>query len=368
MADISDAEIVLNAINELKKKRKRQYLNNISGLIKLHHGWSDELIQGVLDEMVSAHLLHEVRMNKKISYRIVKGDKENAGSEGSEGDYKLLYDNLSRDFIDFKEYVFNELALLRENSSNEKNLVSPSYDNNSSQLVSCLKERICSLEQQLNDKQKVIEMLISSKNASAESNFTNNKNVVVSKNPIQGDEKNFPAKTTPLPLTSTEKKKPMALIIGDSILNGIHESAIKLQNKTVSIKPYSGATSEDICDYIKPEVRKCPETLLIHVGTNDLSRNIKTVDNLKKIKDYVTSKSNNTKIIVSTITTRSDDPNLQGKAERMNSRIKKFALNNNIICVDNKNIEESCLSIKKLHLNKKGKQLLAYNFQKVLSK
>ena len=38
------------------------------------------------------------------------------------------------------------------------------------------------------------------------------------------------------------------------------------KNKSVSIKPYSGATSEDIYDFIKPEVRKCPETVVIHVG------------------------------------------------------------------------------------------------------
>ena len=97
-----------------------------------------------------------------------------------------------------------------------------------------------------------------------------------------------------------------------------------------------------------------------------MSRNIKTIENLKNISDYVTSKSKNTKIILSTLTIRTDNADLQEKAKNMNTKIKKFAVNNKLLYMDNDNIDETCLSTKKLHLNKMGKSILAKNLQKIL--
>ena len=36
------------------------------------------------------------------------------------------------------------------------------------------------------------------------------------------------------------------------------------------MKSFSGATTSDKEDYLKPITRKCPESLILHVGTNDL--------------------------------------------------------------------------------------------------
>ena len=46
----------------------------------------------------------------------------------------------------------------------------------------------------------------------------------------------------------------------------------------------------------------------------------------------------------------------------MNDRIKKFSTQNNIDLVNNSNINETCLSKSKLHMNKKGNSYLANNF------
>ena len=333
MADFYDNDVVFKALNELRKKRKGQFIENITAVIKMNYGWSSDLIHKVIEDMVSSGLLLKVTVNKKVSYRTIKKDDvvvfDNitpTQNKDDSDDYKSLYNNLNQEFLDFKKYVFDELALLREKSV-DKTYNSPSQfnHNNSGDLISCLNERINSLEQQLKDKQKVIEMLISPNKIVDNNNISPNKNIQppagkkLIKNSKIDDERNFPAKTTPL--TSAGKKKNVALIIGDSILNGIHENGIKLKDKSVSIKPYSGATSEDIYDFIKPEIRKCPETVVIHIGTNDLSRNIKTIDNLKNISDYVTSKSKNTKIILSTLTIRTDNADLQEKAKNKNQEV-----------------------------------------------
>ena len=58
-----------------------------------------------------------------------------------------------------------------------------------------------------------------------------------------------------------ENKKPHIDIIGDSMLNGIHERGMnKYENIKVKIRKYPGAFSIDIFDHIKPSLRKPTRT------------------------------------------------------------------------------------------------------------
>ena len=47
---------------------------------------------------------------------------------------------------------------------------------------------------------------------------------------------------------------------------------------------HPGCSLEDMVDYVKPGVRKKPDTLIIHVGTNDLTED---VNNTKKVRKCV---------------------------------------------------------------------------------
>jgi lysophospholipase L1-like esterase len=38
----------------------------------------------------------------------------------------------------------------------------------------------------------------------------------------------------------------------------------------VTVKSFSGATVDDMKDFIKPVLRKNPDKLILHIGTNDL--------------------------------------------------------------------------------------------------
>ena len=161
--------------------------------------------------------------------------------------------------------------------------------------------------------------------------------------------------------------KKTCYLIGDSIINGINETGIKNKKCDVKIKVHSGATSDDVVDYVKPVIRKKPEKLIIHIGTNDLKKEIKTVDNIKQICDYTSSKSPNTEITLSLITLRKDDHKLSEAVKLANERLKKFANKNKLPFIDNINIDESCLSKGKLHLNRKGKSVLANNFKRYIN-
>ena len=174
----------------------------------------------------------------------------------------------------------------------------------------------------------------------------------------------LPHKTVVKDTKPNNSIKKNIILIGDSMLNGLHEKGFK--NHKVTIKAHSGATTDDIYHHIKPEINKKPDVIIIHSGTNDLPSDMKSIDNLKKIHDYLNAHSPTTKLVISAITTRKDLPGMENKVKLMNDRIKKFATNNTIALINHNNIDDSCLSTKKLHLNKKGNSYLANNFIKYL--
>ena len=79
------------------------------------------------------------------------------------------------------------------------------------------------------------------------------------------------------------------------MLNGIHERGMnKDENIKVKIRKYPGASSIDILDHIKPSLRKAPEQIIIHVGTNDISNKTNYLKNVKKIVRLVKETCNDT--------------------------------------------------------------------------
>ena len=65
-------------------------------------------------------------------------------------------------------------------------------------------------------------------------------------------------------------KKKVTVIAGDSILKHLQGWKLSDINNHVVVKSFAGATIEDMEDYLKPVIRKEPETIVLHIGTNDL--------------------------------------------------------------------------------------------------
>ena len=74
--------------------------------------------------------------------------------------------------------------------------------------------------------------------------------------------------------------KKAVTIIGDSILNCIDQHGSSNESFKVRAKNHPGATTEDICDHLKPEIRKKPDVVIIYAGTNDLTNNSKSLEKL----------------------------------------------------------------------------------------
>ena len=71
-------------------------------------------------------------------------------------------------------------------------------------------------------------------------------------------------------------------IIGDSMIKNITGTGISRKN-IIKMRPHPGATSIDICDYIKPALRQKPDVVIVHCGTNDIPNNINTVREIKEL-------------------------------------------------------------------------------------
>ena len=86
----------------------------------------------------------------------------------------------------------------------------------------------------------------------------------------------------------------------------IHQHGLSNESFKVRVKNHPGATAEDICDHLKSEIRKKPDVVIIHAGTNDLTNNSKSLENYKRIADLVRSKLPNRKLAKSNVITRKD--------------------------------------------------------------
>ena len=79
-----------------------------------------------------------------------------------------------------------------------------------------------------------------------------------------------------------KEKSQNVIIIGDLMLNNINSRGLS-KSKKVSVSNFPGATSEDILAEVEDTLKTHPDTLIVHAGTNDLTKNISTLKSVKKL-------------------------------------------------------------------------------------
>ena len=133
--------------------------------------------------------------------------------------------------------------------------------------------------------------------------------------------------------------------------------------RNVTVRAFSGATTDDIKDYCKPIAKRRPDICIVHTGTNDLKDNdeLSIVENIVKVKEIIENISSGTKTLVN----RYDSKELHHKALRVNDKLKQLLPAFDLI--DNGNLDQSCVNKYGLHLSRKGTIHLAYNFKQILS-
>ena len=132
------------------------------------------------------------------------------------------------------------------------------------------------------------------------------------------------------------------------------------KNNDVKVDAHPGSTTLGMLDYIKPIVRRKPDVLVIHTGTNDLTNRVNTMKEVRQLVKCVKEldKEEEVKIVFSSVIYRSDR-NLEKEIADLNLKLKWYCEGNQFIFTDNDNIDKSCLNNSKSHLNQKGTNIVS---------
>ena len=152
------------------------------------------------------------------------------------------------------------------------------------------------------------------------------------------------------------------------MISGLDNSRASSESCKVTFHPLSGANSEEVIDFIKPLAKRCPDKIIVHIGSNDLTKNINTIENLEKIKKVIKNANPKCEMILSECTIRKDRKGMERKIENLNKEIHNFGHEKNVYVIKHDTINEYHLAKKKLHLNSKGKNILELDFKEFLSK
>ena len=114
--------------------------------------------------------------------------------------------------------------------------------------------------------------------------------------------------------------------------------------RVVKVKTFPGATTDDIYHYLMPLIQKQPDNVILHVGTNDASfcNSSEIVNNILKLRSFISQKLPNANIILSKPIMRSDTAAGKVTIEEVNKQLNDFDFD----IIDNSNLSRA-------HLNKK---------------
>ena len=67
-----------------------------------------------------------------------------------------------------------------------------------------------------------------------------------------------------------DQNKRKIIIAGDSIIQHVHGWELSNENCNGAVKSFSGSKVEDMQDSLKPPIRRKPDEIILHIGTNIL--------------------------------------------------------------------------------------------------
>ena len=127
----------------------------------------------------------------------------------------------------------------------------------------------------------------------------------------------------------------------------------------MKVCPSPGASADDMHHYLWPLVQKCPDTIILHVRTNNCVNELSRVvlDKILNLKTFIQNSLPQSKVIISNVINRTDDGKAFLTVENLNNHLNYLKLD----IVDN-NIGKECLGTKRVHLTKRKTGKLVINF------
>ena len=155
-------------------------------------------------------------------------------------------------------------------------------------------------------------------------------------------------------------KKKLVFIAGDSIIQHVQGWDLSTNDKHVAVKSFSGAQIADMDDYLRPLLRKKPDKLTLHVGTNNIRNQSprSVAEGIVNVVTQIQHDSPTTHLAISPLLPRSDNLDFNDKIREANKILKLFCSSRGPTLLYINNIDLTCLNRRGVHLNRKGSSLL----------
>ena len=71
---------------------------------------------------------------------------------------------------------------------------------------------------------------------------------------------------------SNNNRRKKITVIADSMVKLPRSDEMSSVNNAVNVMKHSGSTTDDMVDYARPVSRKKPDVIIMHIGTNDVTK------------------------------------------------------------------------------------------------
>ena len=159
--------------------------------------------------------------------------------------------------------------------------------------------------------------------------------------------------------------KGSCLVIDDSMLEGLDERKMS-SKRVVKVRKFPGGTTDDMYHYLMALIQKQPDNVILHIGRNDASfcNSSEIVNNILKLRSFISQKLRNANIILSKRIMRSDTAAGKVTIEEVNKQLNDFEID----MIDSSNLSRAHLNRRGLHLNTKSMLQFAKNLIEVIRK
>ena len=167
------------------------------------------------------------------------------------------------------------------------------------------------------------------------------------------------------------KKKPLVAVVGDSILKRMSTFELRKRTPTASalVRPFVGATIDEMSEYLKPVLKKCPDVVLLHIGINDLS-SLRLEDEhsiLTRFDGLVKQIKECGAIPIISFVVCTSDLCINDRVKNFNKLLFDYCSKNLIIFIKHDNINFNHILRDGIHLNMHGSNILYDNIVNMIN-
>ena len=143
--------------------------------------------------------------------------------------------------------------------------------------------------------------------------------------------------------------KRTTLILGNSILSGLKESKLS-QKRLIKVRNFPSATIQDMRFFVVPHLKKKPDNIIIHVGTNNTphSGSYEMFHEIQILRNFILKYLPSSRATISTPVLRVDKAN----ANDINKDFTELFKESNLDYISHENIKELHIDQYGLHVNR----------------